>query len=132
MNRAPAHLEWKLRFFELSVGQIAAVFVGVIVAFVWARYVSPLHGLWGAASAVYVAAVPTVPVVIASQSDLDLTGLAVGALRWRRTDARFVPEDGRERAGGYLVAFEQTATGTAGAEAGAEVDLLLWSDEEVP
>ncbi len=129
MNRAPAHLGWKLRFFELSVGQIAAVLVGVIVAFVWARYVSPLHGLWGAASAMYVAAVPAVPVVIASQSDLDLTGLAVGALRWRRTDGRFVPEDGRERAGGYVVASEQTATATG---AGAGVDLLLWSDEEVP
>lgn len=132
MNRAPAHLEWKLRFYELSIGQIAAVVVAVIVAFVWARYVSPLHGLWGAASAVYVAALPAVPVVVASQSDLDLAGLVVGAVRWRRADARFLPrEDVGECAHGYVVtpqAESEFGLGTAGAEGG--VDLWLWTDEE--
>ena len=128
MNRAPAHLEWKLRFFELSVGQIAAVVAGVMVAFVWARYASPLHGLWGAASAVYVAALPAVPVVIASQSDLDLAGLVVGALRWRRADARFVSEEAGVCANGYVVTLHAEAD--AGAAAGGEDDLWLW-DEEV-
>ena len=128
MNRAPAHLEWKLRFFELSVGQIATVVVGVIVAFVWARYVSPLHGLWGAASAVYVAALPAVPVVIASQSDLDLAGLAVGAVRWRRADSRFVSEEAGVRAEGYVVTVHAEADVGA---AGGEVDLWLWDEEVV-
>ena len=130
MNRAPAHLEWKLRFFELSVGQIATVVVGVIVAFVWARYVSPLHGLWGAASAVYVAALPAVPVVIASQSDLDLAGLVVGAVRWRRADSRFVSEEAGVWAEGYVVTLHGECEPELGA-VGGEVDLWLWDEEVV-
>ena len=46
MNPAPAHLEAKLRFGELTVGQMAAVFAGVLFAFVLAQYLSPFGGLW--------------------------------------------------------------------------------------
>ena len=39
MNPAPAHLESKLRFFwDLSVVQIAAAFVGIMLGFTWAKF----------------------------------------------------------------------------------------------
>ena len=45
MNPAPAHLESKLRFFwDLSVIQLAAGFVGIMLGFTWAKF-GPLHGM---------------------------------------------------------------------------------------
>ena len=36
MHTAPAHLESKLRFWDFTVGQIAAAFAGIMLGFVWA------------------------------------------------------------------------------------------------
>ena len=38
MRAAPAHLESKLRFWDLSVGQIAAAFAGIMLGVVWAKF----------------------------------------------------------------------------------------------
>ncbi len=35
MNAAPAHLEAKLRFWEFSVAQLAAVFAGLLLGLAW-------------------------------------------------------------------------------------------------
>jgi hypothetical protein len=99
VNPAPAHLESKLRFFDLSVGQIAVVFVGVLVGMVWAKFLCPLDGMWGAISGVYIAALPSLPVFLASQTDFDLWLLVRGALAWRRREGRFVPGPGQSAAG---------------------------------
>ena len=47
-NPAPAHLEAKLRFWEFTVGQIAAVFAGVLIGVVWAKFLCPFDGMWAA------------------------------------------------------------------------------------
>ena len=97
MHTAPAHLESKLRFWDFTVGQIAAAFVGIMLGFVWARFVSPLHGMLGAMSGAYIAALPVIPVFVASQTEFDLAGLvdqrgalatARGPLRARRRTER--------------------------------------------
>ena len=97
MRSAPAHLESKLRFWDFSVGQIAAAFAGIMLGVVWAKFLSPLHGMWGAMSGAYIAALPVIPVFVASQTEFDLFGLVVGAVRWRRLEGRYLPGGGDER-----------------------------------
>ena len=94
MHAAPAHLESKLRFFELSVSQIVAILTGLLVGFAWAMFVSPLHGMVNAMSGAYIAAMPAVPVFVASQTEFDLGAMVVGAARWRRIEGRFIPGPG--------------------------------------
>jgi len=108
MNAAPAHLEAKLRFWEFTVGQIAAAFLGVLAGFAWASYVSPFGGLGGAVSGAYIAGVPVAAAFVASQTEFDLWGLLAAIGRWRRRDGRYLPGPG---AGvrGYLVTADARA-----------------------
>jgi hypothetical protein len=129
VHTAPAHLESKLRFWDLTVGQIAAVFAGIMLGFIWARFVSPLHGMLGAMSGAYVAALPVIPVFVASQTEFDLAGLVAGALRWRRLEGRYVPGPGQS-ATGYMLSVEHADIDLA-AGAGLELDLqALWEQPE--
>jgi hypothetical protein len=126
MNPAPAHLESKLRFFwDLSVVQIAAAFVGILLGFTWAKF-GPLHGMAAALTGTYIAALMVIPVFVASQTDLDLGGLLVGALRWRRLDGRYVPGAG-EQADGYLL-LAGGAPGAASGASGPHLD-YLWEED---
>jgi hypothetical protein len=105
VNAAPSHLESRLRFWDFSVGQIAAAFVGILIGFVWARFLCPVPGMWAALSGTYLAALPVVPVFVASQTEFDLWGLVSSALRWRRLAGRYVPGAGATHAG-YLITTE--------------------------
>ena len=128
MRAAPAHLESKLRFWDLSVGQIAAAFAGIMLGVAWAKFLSPLHGMWGAMSGAYIAALPVVPVFVASQTELDLGGLLVGALRWRRLEGRYLPGAG-ETAQGYLLLDEHTETDPSEDAEILELELqALWDE----
>lgn len=128
MHAAPAHLESKLRFWDFTVGQIAAAFAGIMLGFTWARFVSPLHGMLGAMSGAYIAALPVIPVFVASQTEFDLAGLVAGALRWRRLEGRYVPGPGQS-ANGYVLSVEGGEIDLAGS---LELDLqALWEEPEV-
>jgi hypothetical protein len=130
VHAAPAHLESKLRFWDFTVGQIGAAFVGIMLGFVWARFVSPLHGMLGAMSGAYIAALPVIPVFVASQTEFDLAGLVASALRWRRREGRYVPGPGHS-ATGYMLTVEHTDTDPAGGTGGPELDLqALWEQPE--
>jgi hypothetical protein len=127
VNPAPAHLESKLRFFwDLSVVQIAVAFVGIMLGFVWAKYLSPFHGMGAALSGAYVAALLVLPVFVASQTDFDLPGLAMGALRWRRQEGRYVPGAGGH-ASGYLLLVDMARPGGGGGADGLDLD-YLWEE----
>jgi hypothetical protein len=130
MHAAPAHLESKLRFWDFTVGQIAAAFAGIMLGFVWARFVSPLHGMLGAMSGAYIAALPVIPVFVASQTEFDLAGLVAGALRWRRLEGRYVPGPG-ESATGYVLSVERGEIDLAEGVGSLELDLqALWEEPE--
>jgi hypothetical protein len=127
VHAAPAHLESKLRFWDFTVGQIAAAFAGIMLGFVWARFVSPLHGMLGAMSGAYIAALPVIPVFVASQTEFDLAGLVASALRWRRLEGRYVPGPGQS-ANGYVLSVESGEIDLAGS---LELDLhALWEEPE--
>ena len=128
MRAAPAHLESKLRFWDLSIGQIATAFAGIMLGVAWAKFLSPLHGMWGAMSGAYIAALPVVPVFVASQTELDLGGLVVGALRWRRLEGRYLPGAG-ETAQGYVLSDERTDSDPSNDAEILELELqALWDD----
>ncbi len=129
MNAAPAHLESKLRFWDFSVGQIAAAFAGILLGVVWAKFISPWNGMWGAMTGAYIAALPVIPVFVASQTEFDLGALVVGAVRWRRLDGRYVPGSGEDR-GGYAITAEASDVDLAGNPHALDLDLAaLWDDE---
>ena len=129
MHAAPAHLESKLRFWDFTVAQIAAAFAGIMLGFTWARFVSPLHGMLGAMSGAYIAALPVIPVFVASQTEFDLAGLLASALRWRRLEGRYVPGPGQS-ANGYVLSVERGEIDLAGSLE-LELDLhALWEEPE--
>jgi hypothetical protein len=114
MNPAPAHLEAKLRpILDFTVGQIAALFCGALIGVVWAKFLCPVHGIAAAVSGVYIAALPSMPVFFASQTDFDLWLIVRGALGWRRIEGRYIPGPG-ETCAGYRTENPETASGDAG------------------
>jgi hypothetical protein len=128
VNAAPAHLESKLRFWDFTIGQIAAAFVGIMIGVVWAKFLCPLPGIWAALSGTYIAALPVVPVFVASQTEFDLWGLVSSALRWRRLDGRYVPGAGTASEGYLLTTEGPHGDPTAGA-GGPDLDLhALWEE----
>jgi hypothetical protein len=124
LRAAPAHLESKLRFWDFSVGQIAAAFAGIMLGVVWAKFVSPLHGMWAAMSGAYIAALPVIPVFVASQTEFDLCGLMTGMARWRRLEGRYLPGGG-DTASGYMLLTEHPERNQA--EGGEDPELELRS-----
>jgi hypothetical protein len=125
MNIAFKHLEAKLRFGDLSIGQWAAILGGVLFAVVFAQYLSPVGGLGGVILGVYLGAIPASAAFFASLSEFDLWGLMLAAVRWRRAPGRYVAGGG-EVARGYVLVVE-AAEGTGVGAAARELDVgALW------
>ena len=110
MNPAPAHLEAKLRFgWDFTVGQIAAMVVGILIGFAWANWLSPIHGIGAAVTGVYVGGLPVAAGFVASQTEFDLGAVVFSAVRWRRAEGRFLP--GAGRCDGYVVVSDRDELG---------------------
>jgi hypothetical protein len=125
MNVAFKHLEAKLRFGELTIGQWTAVVAGVLVGLAVAQYLSPVGGVWGMVLGIYIGAVPASAAFFASLSEFDLGGLLVAALRRRRQPGRYLPGGGDGAQGYRLVADHEPGAGarTGGDELNPEA---LW------
>ena len=124
MNAAPAHLEAKLRFWEFTIGQIAAAVAGLLAGLLWASHLSPVGGLAAAVSGAYVAGIPVAAAFVASQTEFDLWGLLAAIARWRRLEGRYLPGPGPD-ARGYVLTGEPGDE--PGARAARELDLdALW------
>ena len=94
----------------------------------WAKFLCPFDGMWAALSGTYIAALPVVPVFVASQTEFDLWGLICGALRWRRLDGRYVPGAGSAPPG-YLLTRDGPDLDAAGDPATLDFDVeALWGD----
>jgi hypothetical protein len=82
----------------------------------------------GAMSGAYIAALPVIPVFVASQTEFDLAGLVASVLRWRRLEGRYVPGAG-ESANGYVLSVERAEIDPTGG--GLALDLqALWEEPE--
>jgi hypothetical protein len=125
VNPAPAHLEAKLRFgWDFTVGQIAAMVVGILIGFAWANWLSPIHGIGAAVTGVYVGGLPVAAGFVASQTEFDLGAVVLSALRWRRAEGRFVAGPGP--CTGYVVATEHEGRGGDGEPFAVLDSELLW------
>jgi hypothetical protein len=125
VNPAPAHLEAKLRFgWDFTVGQIAAMVGGILVAFAWASWLSPVHGIAAAVTGVYVGGLPVAAAFVASQTEFDLWALVRSAVRWRRAEGRYHPGTGRLV--GYVVLVDDDRVDGAGAALGPLDTDGLW------
>jgi hypothetical protein len=126
VNPAPAHLEAKLRFgWDFTIGQIAAMVCGILIGFAWANWLSPIHGIGGAVTGVYVGGLPVAAGFIASQTEFDLGAVVASALRWRRSEGRFVAGAGRPT--GYRVLEEHSGGGDGEQPAVLDAELLWGS-----
>jgi hypothetical protein len=126
MNPAPAHLEAKLRFgWDFTVGQIAAMIVGILIGFAWANWLSPIRGIGAAITGVYVGALPVAAAFVASQTEFDLWASLSSAARWRRASGRFVP--GAGDVSGYVVLDDERNAG-GDSHAGILDVASLWGD----
>lgn len=126
MNPAPAHLEAKLRFgWDFTIGQIAAMVGGILIGFAWANWLSPIHGIGGAVTGVYVGGLPVAAGFIASQTEFDLGAVVVSAARWRRAEGRFVAGAGTPA--GYRVIEEHGEGGDGEPLAVLDAELLWGS-----
>jgi hypothetical protein len=123
VNPAPAHLEAKLRFgWDFTIGQIAAMVCGILIGFAWANWISPLHGIGGAVTGVYVGGLPVAAGFIASQTEFDLGAVVTSAVRWRRAEGRFVAGVGT--CAGYRVIEENGAKSDGDPLAVLDAELL--------
>jgi len=126
VNPAPAHLEAKLRFgWDFTVGQTAAMVVGILVGFAWASWLSPIHGIGAAVTGVYVGGLPVAAGFVASQTEFDLAAVVLSAARWRRAEGRFLAGPGG--CGGYVVVSDTDDLGGDQAPPSALDWDLLWS-----
>src|SRR3954451_18323027 len=111
MTVAFKHLEAKLRFGELTIGQWTTVVAGLLFGLVFAQYLSPVGGVWGMVLGIYLGAVPASAAFFASLSEFDLGGLLVAALRGRRQPARYLPGGGDSAQGYRLVGAPECSAG---------------------
>lgn len=125
MNPAPAHLEAKLRFgWDFTVGQIAAMIVGILIGFAWANWLSPIRGIGAAVTGVYVGGLPVAAAFLASQTEFDLWAVVFSAMRWRRAGGRFVPGCGQVV--GYQVLVDEDRPASGAGELGLVDVEFLW------
>jgi hypothetical protein len=126
VNVAYKHLEARLKIGELTLGQWAGLFCGVMLTIGWGVYLSPLPPMLTLVTAIYLGGVPVAAVFLASFSEFDLWLLAGSALRWRRLDGRFLPGPGAGTPG-YRVSRPADDARHGARERDSALDLVaLW------
>ena len=125
MNAAPAHLEAKLRFWDFTIGQIAAAVVGVLCGFVWASYREPVRRARRPRSAA-----PTSPACRwrrrswPARPSSTSGGCWRAIARWRRLEGRYLPGRRRARATATCSPANPTTRRRAGSELPLDLDAL--------
>jgi hypothetical protein len=108
VNAAYKHLDARLRIADLTIPQWLGILGGVLLAIVWAQYVSPFGDYVTLFTAVYVGALPVGAALYAGLTEFDLVLFVRSALRWRRMPGRYVAGPGTA-ALGYVVLADPAA-----------------------
>jgi hypothetical protein len=126
MNPAYKHLADKLRFGELTIGQIMSLLCGVLGGLIFALYLSPFGSYVTLCLSVYVASIPVGAALLAGTSDFDLWRQLRSMVRHHLSDGCYLPGAG-EQAHGYAILVDPIAAAAAEDRALAAVDLAaLW------
>lgn len=126
MNLAYKHLNSKLRIGELTVGQWAGVFFGVLLTLLWGFYLSPLSGYLTLITAVYLGGIPVALALISSFAEFNVARFAKSAWRWSLAHGRYSAGPGSS-AHGYVITPDPAAARSAANLAAPEIDLVsLW------
>ena len=114
MNLAYKHLNAKERIGELTVGQWAVVFGGMIVMLLWGFYLSPLSRYLSIVTAVYLGGLPVALALVASYAEFNVWRFAASAWRWTLAAGRYAAGAGAPTPGYRIVPDPRgTATGDA-------------------
>jgi hypothetical protein len=128
VNVAYKHLDSKLRIGELTLSQWFGLAFGVIVAVLYALYLSPFGPMLTMLTAVYIGGVPVSAIFITTFSEFDLLLLIRSAIAWYRRDARYLPGAGIT-AIGYQLTRPLEEIRLAERTAAAQLDLdTLWEN----
>lgn len=102
MNPAFRHLEAKLRIGDLTIRQWLSILLGVMLALLYADLIHPFGLMLTLASGVYIGGIPVAMAIVSGSSEFDAWLVLRSAVRWRRSDDRFLPGAG-EPTTGYQV-----------------------------
>ncbi len=94
MNLAYKHLNAKERIGELTWGQWAVVFGGVLVMVVWGFWLSPLSAYLSIVTAVYLGGLPVALALLANYAEFDVWRFAKSARRWSLAAGRYAAGPG--------------------------------------
>jgi hypothetical protein len=126
MNLAYKHLNAKERIGELTVGQWAVVFVGMIVMLLWGFYLSPLSRYLSIVTAVYLGGLPVALALVASYAEFNVWRFAASAWTWSLAPGRYAAGAGAPSPG-YRIAPDPSATEPSGGSDVPPIDLhALW------
>jgi hypothetical protein len=127
VNPAFKHLDAKLRIAELTIRQWIGVFVGVMMAFLYADLLHPFGTMVTTITAVYIAGIPIAVALLAGFSDFDAWLVLRSAVRWRSADGRYLPGPGAPTEGYRVLTPVDESFGHG--EPLAELDIAgLWGE----
>lgn len=102
MNPAYKHIRDRLRFGELTVPQIIALFCGLMSGLVFCLYISPFSAYLTLFIGIYIASIPMGSVLLASTTEFDLWLYLRARVHDRFTDGQYVAGPG-ETCTGYSI-----------------------------
>jgi hypothetical protein len=94
MNPAYKHIRDRLRFGELTIPQIIALFCGLMCGLVFALYISPFGPYLTLFIGIYIASIPMGAVLLASTTEFDLWLYLRARVHDRITDGQYVAGPG--------------------------------------
>ncbi len=112
MNPAFKHLEAKLKIGDLTIRQWVGIVLGALIGLVYADFLHPFNTMLTLASAVYIGGTPVAVAVVGGTSEFDAWLVLRSALRWRRSDERFLPGGGATTPG-YHIRLDDALGSTA-------------------
>jgi hypothetical protein len=102
MNPAYKHIRDRLRFGELTIPQIIALFCGLMSGLVFALYISPFSPYLTLFIGIYIASIPMGAVLLASTTEFDLWLYLRARIHNQMTDGKYVAGPG-ESCTGYSI-----------------------------
>jgi hypothetical protein len=127
INPTYKHISDKLRFGDLTVAQLIALFCGLMGGLVFALYVSPFGPYLTLFVSIYVASVPVGAVLLATSTEFDLWLYVKACVGELMSDGRYMAGPGSDFTG-YVIEPDELAGSLVGERDGGRTELgELWA-----